>query len=95
MHFVARNGHLFLPLYAFNLETSEWSHREFPDVELELDLEQDYSGRSLELPQLPELRKSYLVMANNLSEKLSAKAGSSFKKDRGDIEELKYFYYLV
>ncbi len=92
--FVARNGHLFLPLYAFNLETSEWSHREFPDVELGLDLEQDFSGRSVDLPQLPELRKSYLVMANNLAEKLSAKAGSSFKEDRGDIEELKYFYYL-
>jgi len=92
--FVARNGHLFLPLYAFNLETSEWSHREFPDVELGLDLEQDFSGRSVDLPQLPELRNSYLVMANNLAEKLIAKAGSSFKEDRGDIEELKYFYYL-
>jgi selenocysteine lyase/cysteine desulfurase len=92
--FVARNGHLFLPLYAFNLETSEWSHREFPDGERELDLEQDFSGRSVDLSRVPELRKSYLVMSKHLAEILSAKAGSPFKEDPSDIEDLKYFYYV-
>jgi selenocysteine lyase/cysteine desulfurase len=92
--FVARNGHLFLPLYSFNLETSEWQHREAQVEELKLDLEQDYSGSSLDLTRVPELRKSYLDQAERWAEELRTREEPHFREDRADIEELKYFYYL-
>jgi hypothetical protein len=33
-------------------------------------------------------------MSKHLAEILSAKAGSPFKEDPSDIEDLKYFYYV-
>ncbi|MFA9455028.1 MAG: aminotransferase class V-fold PLP-dependent enzyme, partial [Candidatus Aminicenantaceae bacterium] len=72
IEFVAQKGHLFLPLYVFDLKTSEWSHRDFPDVGRRLDLEQDYSSRSVDLSRLPELRKAVLSQAKQLAEELNA-----------------------
>jgi hypothetical protein len=94
IRFVAGSGHLFLPLYSFDLETSEWSHREFRDAEPELDLGHDFSGRSIDLSRIQEIRKTYLEQAKQLAVPLEPAPGHEYKRDRAEIEGLKYFYYL-
>ncbi len=95
IRFTARFGHLFLPLYTFDLETSEWSHRKFREAEPELDLEQDFSGRSLDLSQIQGIRKTYLDQAEQMAAELESAPKQVFKRDRVEVEELKYFYYLA
>jgi selenocysteine lyase/cysteine desulfurase len=94
IRFTARFGHLFLSLYSFDLETSEWSHKESGEEGQGLDLEQDFSGRSLDLSQIQGIRKAYLEQAMQMAAELGSFPEPAFKRDRVELEDLKYFYYL-
>ena len=92
--FVARCGFLFLPLYRFNLQTSEWSHKEFTSPTLVLSLDQDFSSKCIPMQELPGLRRSYLIQAKQWADRLQRAPSPNYKQDAPEIEDLKYFYYV-
>ncbi len=92
--FVARCGFLFLPQYRFDLHTSEWSHREFKNPPLVLSLDEDFSSKSVPMQELPRLRRTYLIQAEQLAERLQREPSPIYKRDTPEIEDLKYFYYV-
>jgi selenocysteine lyase/cysteine desulfurase len=92
--FVAKSGFLFLPMYRFDLHSSEWAHREFTALLPDLSLDQDFSTKSVSMRDIPRLRRSYVSHAEYLAEQLQHESPPSYKKDATEIEELKYFYYL-
>lgn len=92
--FIAENGHLFLPLYSFDLHSSEWKHRQAIDKPVDCSLSQKYAAPSLDLDTIEEVRASYLQQAHNLAVELKTKPEPAFRTDEDEIENLKYFYYV-
>ncbi len=94
IEFVACSGHRFLPLYAFDMATGEWSHRTFRTPTPDLNLAHDYSTPSVDLTELPELRKEYLRQAVQAADGLPDVPEAAYRQDNPEIEALKYFDYL-
>ncbi len=94
IEFVANSGFRFLPLYAFDMSSGEWSHRAFEAPTPGLSLDQDYSSLSADLSNLSGLRKSYLRLAAQAASELPDVPESAYKRDSSEIEALKYFDYL-
>ena len=91
--FVAKNGHLFLPRYIFNIKTGEWTHEGFQENVPKFDLQNSFQAKNMSLSQINEIRESYFRQAEALVENLKGLPSPSFIKDEAKIEELKSFYY--
>ncbi len=93
--FVAREGHRFLPLYSFDLETGAWAHRDARGTEERLSLEAALSSREVAGTALPaEERRSryrqYLDEAERLAATLPRDAGARHRLE-DEAGELQYF----
>jgi len=92
--FVARSGHLFLQKYTFDMGTAEWKYIGFDETIPEFSIDTDFVPKSVNLEDLPRLRKSYLDQARGIALELEKQGEMSFVRDEKDIEELKSFYYI-
>jgi hypothetical protein len=92
---VAREGHRFLPLYRFDLETGAWTHREARDPDRRLCLDAALAAGEVEATALSaaergERYERYLDEARRLAETLPAKAGE-WRRLEAEAGELQYF----
>jgi selenocysteine lyase/cysteine desulfurase len=93
--FVAREGHRFLPLYRFDLETGAWAHREARDGDQRLCLEAALGSPEVTVTALPaEVRRAryrqYLDEAARLAEVLP-REGSELHRLEDEAGDLQYF----
>jgi selenocysteine lyase/cysteine desulfurase len=93
--FVAREGHRFLPLYHFDLQTGAWAHRDPGPEPDRLCLEAALSSSEVAPSALPAserraLYARYLEEAARLSEAQSGEAGELHRLD-AEAGELQYF----
>jgi selenocysteine lyase/cysteine desulfurase len=91
--FVAKNGHLFLPKYAFNIQTGEWTYGTLSQEDIHFGIESDFQTNKVDISRIEELRNSYFEKAESLVKDLRDFLPPSFVTDDPKIEELKSFYY--
>ena len=95
MEFVAREGHRFLPLYRFDLETGAWAHRDDEDTDRRLSLEDALGATEVEASALSadERRERYRRCLDEASRLVAALPAEGSKPRRLDDEagELQYF----
>ncbi len=91
--FVAKNGHLFLPKYRFDIQSGEWTYGGFPQEDFDFRIENNFRTKRVNIAQIEELRNSYFEMAESLVKELRDLPPPSFVTDDPKIEELKSFYY--
>lgn len=95
--FVARHGHLFLPFYAFDPKSGQWSHVEEVDtmerftLGSALDQFDDACPRPLAADIRSRLYQTYLDHAHSLAKELEAKAPASTVQMEGELGELQFF----
>jgi selenocysteine lyase/cysteine desulfurase len=94
--FVAEHGHLFLPLYHFDLHTGSWTHKSdcvaLEPFSLEAALEcSGYQSRSLSPGARRHLYAAFLAEASELAEDLAAELPASEFLLEAELEELKFF----
>jgi selenocysteine lyase/cysteine desulfurase len=94
--FTARAGHLFLPLYRFDMSSAEWTHRDFEDPFPVLSLDGAIRTRSVDPADIPRLRQGYLEHAEQVAAAMGKKREQpEYKQDEPQIEDIKYFYYCA
>jgi selenocysteine lyase/cysteine desulfurase len=91
--FVAKNGHLFLPKYKFNIQTGEWIHKEYRSEKVAFGLASSIQTSNVDLSRVEEIRDSYFQQAQSLAEDIKDLPPPSFVTDNPKIENLKTFYY--
>ncbi len=97
VEFVARSGHCFLPLYAFDPITGLWSHREHQESHeaFSLDAAIEASGCDASALPLAERIRIYaacLTQARDWAGKLGEPAGESHAAGAGAFGELQFFH---
>jgi selenocysteine lyase/cysteine desulfurase len=96
VHFIARHGHRFLPLYRFDLCTGTWRHRRvdtaLPRFSLDAALG-DGEGEPaiLSLPLREQLYDHYMTEARRWVERLSEEPPARRAVLEGELEELQFF----
>jgi selenocysteine lyase/cysteine desulfurase len=93
IEYVAKNGQHFLPKYSFNIQTGEWTYREYSPPEASLGLDSLLQANKVELAQIGRLRESYFELAETTAAELRSFPPARYVKDTPEIEELKTFYY--
>jgi hypothetical protein len=91
--FVAKNGHLFLPKYTFNIQSGEWTYHGFSPADNDFGIERTFQTKKMDISKIEQMRKSYFQLAESLVEELEDLPAPSFAADEPKIEELKFFYY--
>jgi selenocysteine lyase/cysteine desulfurase len=91
--FIARHGYHFLGKYKFSMETAEWQHDDYNEVEEEFSIDQDFNTEQVDISNIKTIRKSYLEEAKQQASKLSTQE-IIVKKDTSEIESLKFFDYV-
>jgi selenocysteine lyase/cysteine desulfurase len=91
--FVAKNGHLFLPKYKFNIHTGEWTHKGFQPKEISFGIENSFQTDKVDLSRIESIRDSYFQQAQSLADELKDLPAPDFVTDEPEIENLKTFYY--
>ena len=96
IHFIARHGRLFLPLYDFDLSTGTWSHREstieLPKFSLDNALRNEAEEpANLSLPLRRQLYDHYMTEARRWVERLDHDAGAESVSLEGELGELQFF----
>ncbi len=91
--FVAKNGHLFLPKYTFNIQTGEWTYKGYRSRKVAFGLKNSFQTNKVDLSCIEAIRDSYFQQAQSLAEELKDLPAPSFVADNPKIEELKTFYY--
>lgn len=92
--FIARFGHLFLKKYAFDMRTAEWKYIGFKEIIPEFSVDNDFAPKTVNMEELPRLRKSYLAQAIQIASELAEQEEIPFVEDDVEIEALKSFYYI-
>jgi selenocysteine lyase/cysteine desulfurase len=92
IEFVAREGHLFLQKYIFNMKTAEWNYIGFTQHSPDFSLEESFRQHTVPAHEIPGLRTSYLREAEKIAESLKKQPAPAYSKDDPELEELKYFY---
>jgi hypothetical protein len=94
VHFVAREGLRFLPLYSFDLGSGMWKHRqadiELPHFSLDAALLQQQDEPSV-LLQRQQLYKQYMTEAELAAKNLQENSPCSLASLEGDLAELQFF----
>ena len=96
VHFLAREGHHFLALYDFDLDTGTWVHKHatgtLPQFSLEAALSNDEGEpATLGLALREQLYRHYMAEANRLANQLRADAGAKLTSLSGELGELQFF----
>jgi len=96
VHFVARHGHRFLPLYNFDLSTGTWSHKqdraELQQFSLDKALKEDEGEPAkLSLALRRQLYNHYMTEANRWVERLADQPVEAFESLEGELGELQFF----
>lgn len=91
--FVAENGHLFLPKYAFNMQTGEWKYHGFSQEDVDFGIDSAYQTKKTEISQIESKREGYFQQAESIADDLRKLSPPPFVKDSHETEELKTFYY--
>jgi selenocysteine lyase/cysteine desulfurase len=92
INFIAKNGHLFLEKYVFNMKTAEWIYQGFVQHTPRFSIDENYVPKKIDLSEITRLRKSYFVQAESIAKELKKHGKSSYIKGSDEIEALKYFY---
>ncbi len=96
IHFVARHGHRFLPLYDFDLCTGSWEHKhaalDLPKFSLDAALANDEGEpATLSLPLRKQLYDHYMTEATRWVERLREEPAPKCCSLAGELEELQFF----
>jgi selenocysteine lyase/cysteine desulfurase len=94
IEFIIQYGYLFIQKYAFNRVTGDWSYMGFKEDPVNLSLENSFKPQAANLKEIKVLRQSYLRDAKEIASQVEKSGFKPFLKDRQDMEELKYFYYV-
>jgi selenocysteine lyase/cysteine desulfurase len=92
--YIAKYGYLFLEKYALNMKTAEWKYIGFSEKISNVSIDNTFQPKNINVKKLNNLRKSYLKQAEKIAGEFQQHTKKSYIRDNGDIEELKYFYYL-
>lgn len=93
IEFIAKAGHLFIQKYVFDMKTAEWTYMGFAQQNPKFSLENNFKQKTIDYDEIQDLRKSYLIEAEIMAEKLAKLTPHPYIKNNGAIEELQYFYY--
>jgi hypothetical protein len=96
VHFLAREGHMFLSLYDFDLETGTWSHRygagELQRFSLDAALSLDEGEpATLGLALREQLYRHYLAEAERLAGQLHTEPEAKRRLLSGKLADLQFF----
>ena len=96
VEFVARHGHRFLSLYAFDAATGAWSHREFDERHEPFSIEAALDCRGCEqvpmsLPKRQHLYDEYLKAAHAWAARLGEPGDGHGRSLEVDFGELQFF----
>jgi hypothetical protein len=96
VQFLAREGHAFLNLYDFDLETGTWSHKyaagELQKFSLDAALSiQEGEPAILGLALREQLYRHYLMEAQKLAEQLHNEPEAKLKSLSGKLSDLQFF----
>jgi len=97
VHFIARHGRKFLPLYEFDLCTGTWSHRQssgrLPKFSLDnaLRLENNEPANHLSLELRKQLYDHYMTEAHRWAKRLSERPEPATVSLEGELGELQFF----
>jgi hypothetical protein len=96
VHFLAREGHVFLNLYDFDLETGTWSHKyaagELQRFSLDAALSLDEGEPAvLGLALREQLYRHYLAEAQKLAEQLHNEPEAKLTSLGGKLADLQFF----
>jgi len=94
IEFVARSGYLFLTQYHLNIESGEWSCRDFKATVQAFSIENDFSFQQTDMTAIADLRSQYLDEAENMARELRLEPEPSYCVDSSDIEAIKFFHHL-
>jgi len=94
--FLASNGHLFLPLYNFDLASGTWTHKHdaatLQSFSLDAALSVDEAIQSgLSLQQRKERYGHYMAEAHRWVEKLQSVPSEAAETLQGELGELQFF----
>ncbi len=96
IEFVAEQGHHFLPLYDFDMQTGAWLHKAdcgcMEGFSLDAALEcGGYQSRTLSVGERTMLYGAFLAEANSLAQELAGQAAPAEHRSDPEIEDLKFF----
>ncbi|MDJ0710500.1 MAG: aminotransferase class V-fold PLP-dependent enzyme [Woeseiaceae bacterium] len=96
VHFLAREGHHFLKLYDFDLDTGTWIHKfaagTLPEFSLEAALSNDEGEpATLGLALREQLYRHYMTEAAKLAGQLRNEADAKLTSLSGELGELQFF----
>jgi selenocysteine lyase/cysteine desulfurase len=93
IQFIARSGHLFLKIYAFNLKTGEWRHLQATEHDVVFSIDTDFSPQTVKLSKLALHRSFYFKKAERVAAALGKKKTPVFTQDEDEVEDIKFFDY--
>ncbi len=96
VRFIADHGHLFLPLYDFDVATGAWNHREPQPDDHAFSLERALSAAETTvtaraLPEREADYSRYLAEAHAWASRLGGQAEGATTRLDGEVGELQYF----
>jgi hypothetical protein len=94
--FVARQGHCFLPLYAFDSKTGMWTHREFEEQHARFSIEAALEAQCCEETALPATERARLYAqclreAGELAARLGEPQAATGSEKLVEFGELQFF----
>ena len=94
--FIARHGHCFLPLYAFDSKTGMWSHREFVEQHARFSIEAALEAKCCDETALPATERARLYAeclreARELAARLGEPQAGTCSGDLVEFGELQFF----
>ncbi|KAA3607238.1 MAG: aminotransferase class V-fold PLP-dependent enzyme [Planctomycetota bacterium] len=94
--FLAREGHRFLPLYAFDLKEATWTHKQDPGLAEAFSLQAALQnplqeGGALSTEMRRRLYRSYLQEAESLASTLASQGERPLRRLPGELGELQFF----
>lgn len=100
VEFLATHGHLFLPLYDFDMSTGSWTHECCGPLDQALSLETALQGCGCEPTALPEAERKetyarYLREAHEIADRLAAEGDARDVMLEGELGELQFFAHKV
>jgi selenocysteine lyase/cysteine desulfurase len=94
--FLGRSGHLFLPLYAFDVQQGTWRHREAKELRLGFGVDAAIAvgpatDTSIDAAERQRLYEGHLEQAQRLADELAATAKPNDGQLDGEAGELQFF----
>ncbi len=96
VHFLAREGHRFLSLYNFDLDTGTWAHKHGSAALAEFSLDAALAAKqgepvTLSLPLRKQLYRHYMSEAQKIADRLRNEPAAKLRSLEGELGELQFF----